>query len=49
MTELVGGEGNVLTHHMTRADFEKRLEQAQFKDKENVNKFLDNITADKQG
>lgn len=49
MTELVGGEGNVLTHHLTRAAFEKKLEQAQFKDKENVKKFLDNITADGQG
>lgn len=49
MTELVGGGGNVLTHHITRAEFEKKLEQAQFKDKENVKKFLDNLTFDEQG
>lgn len=49
MTDLVGGEGNVLSHHITRQDLEKKFEQAQFKDKANIKQFLDHVTSDKDG
>lgn len=47
MTEIVGGEGNVLTHHMTIKDLEQKL--SKIKDQESVKKFLTQITADQQG
>lgn len=47
MTEIVGGEGNVLSHHMTIQDLEQKL--SKIKDQESVKKFLTQITADKQG
>lgn len=49
MTDLVGGEGNVLSHHISRAELEKKFEAAQFTDKANVKQFLDRVIADKQG
>jgi proline dehydrogenase len=47
MTEIVGGEGNVLSHHLTIQDLERKL--SKIKDQESVKKFLTQITADKQG
>nr|XP_008196158.1 PREDICTED: proline dehydrogenase 1, mitochondrial isoform X3 [Tribolium castaneum] len=47
MTEIVGGEGNVLSHHMTIQDLERKL--SKMKDQESVKKFLSQITADEKG
>lgn len=47
MTELVGGEGNVLTHHLSVEDLEKKLSKIQ--DQESVKKFLTQVTADQKG
>ncbi|CAH1113949.1 unnamed protein product [Psylliodes chrysocephalus] len=47
MTEIVGGEGNVLSHHVTREDLEAKFDKIQ--DKESLSKFLTQVTYDKQG
>ncbi|XP_050511570.1 proline dehydrogenase 1, mitochondrial isoform X1 [Diabrotica virgifera virgifera] len=47
MTEIVGGEGNVLCHHMKYEDLEAKFEKIQ--DKESLRKFLKQVTYDKQG
>lgn len=47
MTEIFGAEGNVLSHHMTIQDLERKLSKIQ--DQESVKKFLKQITADQQG
>lgn len=47
MTEIVGGEGNVLSHHMKHEDLEAKFDK--IKDKESLRKFLKQVTYDKQG
>ena len=47
MEELVGGQGNVLTHHKTIKDLEKYYES--LGDNKNVKDFLKNVTSDKEG
>ncbi|KAG5899649.1 hypothetical protein JTB14_036021 [Gonioctena quinquepunctata] len=47
MTEIVGGEGNVLSHHLKHEDLESKFEKIQ--DKESLRKFLKQVTYDKQG
>ncbi|CAH0548852.1 unnamed protein product [Brassicogethes aeneus] len=47
MTEMLGGEGNVLSHHVTPEDLEKKFHS--ITDKESLKKFLKQITYDKQG
>nr|ADC67083.1 proline dehydrogenase isoform 3 [Leptinotarsa decemlineata] len=47
MTEIVGGEGNVLSHHLEHEDLEAKFEKIQ--DKESLRKFLKQVTYDKQG
>lgn len=47
MTEIMGGEGNVLSHHVTPEDLEKKFHS--ISDKESLKKFLKQITYDKQG
>nr|XP_023030412.1 proline dehydrogenase 1, mitochondrial isoform X2 [Leptinotarsa decemlineata] len=47
MTEIVGGEGNVLSHHLKHEDLEAKFEKIQ--DKESLRKFLKQVTYDKQG
>ncbi|XP_057669835.1 proline dehydrogenase 1, mitochondrial [Diorhabda carinulata] len=47
MTEIVGGEGNVLSHHLKVEDLENKFEKIQ--DKESLKKFLTQVTSDKHG
>ncbi|XP_017029990.1 proline dehydrogenase 1, mitochondrial isoform X4 [Drosophila kikkawai] len=47
MEAMVGGEGNVLTHHKTIKDLEKYY--ASLGDNKNVKDFLKNVTSDKEG
>lgn len=47
MTEIVGGEGNVLSHHVKVEDLEHKFEKIQ--DKESLKKFLKQVTYDKHG
>lgn len=47
MEAMVGGEGNVLTHHKTIKDLEKYY--ATLGDNKNVKDFLKNVTSDKEG
>ncbi|XP_017109742.1 proline dehydrogenase 1, mitochondrial isoform X1 [Drosophila bipectinata] len=47
MEEMVGGQGNVLTHHKTIKDLEKYY--ASLGDNKNVKDFLKNVTSDKEG
>ncbi|KAH8286657.1 hypothetical protein KR018_005005 [Drosophila ironensis] len=47
MEEMVGGQGNVLTHHKTIKDLEKYY--ATLGDNKNVKEFLKNVTSDKEG
>ncbi|XP_017890946.1 proline dehydrogenase 1, mitochondrial isoform X2 [Ceratina calcarata] len=49
MSDVVGGEGAVLTHHAKRDDFMKKFEEAHIKDEEPVQKFLQKIQSDKEG
>ncbi|GJQ79910.1 hypothetical protein Trydic_g18354 [Trypoxylus dichotomus] len=49
MTEMVGGEGNVLSHHMTRQELEEKIRAAKITDQVSVQKFLDNLTSDSKG
>lgn len=48
MEDLVGGQGNVLTHHKTIKDLEKYYESLG-SDNKNVKEFLKNVTSDKEG
>lgn len=47
MAEIVGGEGNVLSHHLKPEDLEAKFDKIQ--DKESVRKFLKQVTYDKEG
>lgn len=46
VTELLGGQGNVLGHHMTQEMLEKKLYDAGIKD---TQKFLEKVVTDSQG
>lgn len=48
MEDLVGGEGNVLTHHKTIKDLETYYASAGM-DQEEVQRFLKNVTSDTDG
>lgn len=47
MVDLVGGTGNVLSHHKTIKDLEQYYSGVS--DNKEVRKFLQNITTDKDG
>eukprot|EP00099_Drosophila_melanogaster_P005005 NP_001245792.1 sluggish A, isoform J [Drosophila melanogaster] len=47
MEDMVGGQGNVLTHHKTIKDLEKYY--ATLGDNKDVKEFLNNVTSDKEG
>lgn len=49
MTEIVGGEGNVLKHHIKPQDLEKKFEQAHISDQAPVKQFLQRVTSDQEG
>lgn len=49
MQEVVGGEGNVLAHHVKPEDLEKKFEQAHVLDSLPVKQFLQKVTSDKEG
>ncbi|XP_043250424.1 proline dehydrogenase 1, mitochondrial isoform X1 [Colletes gigas] len=49
MSDVVGGEGAVLTHHAKPDDFMKKFEEAHIKDAAPVQKFLQKIQSDKEG
>lgn len=48
MTEVLGGEGNVLMHHVHVEELEKKFLQAGLEE-ETVKKFLKQLTYDKEG
>lgn len=48
MTEVLGGEGNVLMHHVRVEELEKKFLQAGLEE-ETVKKFLKQLTYDKEG
>ncbi|KAJ9576174.1 hypothetical protein L9F63_006996 [Diploptera punctata] len=48
MTEVLGGEGNVLTHHVKLEELERKFLQAGLEE-ETVKKFLKQLTYDKEG
>ncbi|TGZ50824.1 Proline dehydrogenase [Temnothorax longispinosus] len=48
-SDVIGGEGAVLTHHAKPDDFRKKFEEAHIKDEESVQKFLQKIQSDKEG
>lgn len=47
MMEMVGGQGNVMTHHKTIKDLEQYY--STMGDNKDVQDFLKNITSDKEG
>lgn len=47
MAEIVGGEGNVLSHHTKPEELEQKF--AKIQDKESLRKFLTQVTYDKEG
>lgn len=47
MAEIVGGEGNVLSHHLKPEDLEAKF--SKITDRESLKKFLKQVTYDKQG
>lgn len=47
MAEIVGGEGNVLSHHTKPEELEAKFDKIQ--DKESLRKFLTQVTYDKEG
>lgn len=49
MSELDGGSGNVLGHHVKTQDLEKKFEQAHVLDQAPVKQFLQKVTSDKEG
>ena len=49
MTDVVGGGGNVLTHHVHRQELEKRFEKAHLLEQLPVQQFLKKLTDDKEG
>lgn len=49
MTDIVGGEGNVLQHHLKPQDLEKKFEAAHISDQAPVKQFLQKVTADQEG
>ncbi|OAD52488.1 Proline dehydrogenase 1, mitochondrial [Eufriesea mexicana] len=49
MSDVVGGEGAVLTHHAKPDDFRKKFEEAHIKDEAPVQKFLQKLQSDKEG
>lgn len=49
MSDVVGGEGAVLSHHAKPDDFMKKFEEAHIKVEAPVQKFLEKIQSDKEG
>lgn len=49
MSDVVGGQGAVLDHHVKPDDIRKKFEEAHIKDEASVQKFLQKIQADKEG
>ncbi|KAK9874314.1 hypothetical protein WA026_002666 [Henosepilachna vigintioctopunctata] len=49
MSDIVGGGGNVLSHHMRPEELEKKFVEAKFKDMDGVREFLKKVTYDKEG
>lgn len=48
MAELVGGEGNVLKHHVKPQELEKKLEAAHVSNKD-AQEFMKQLTSDQEG
>ncbi|KAL6441378.1 hypothetical protein ACFW04_003540 [Cataglyphis niger] len=49
MSDVIGGEGAILAHHVKPDDFRKKFEEAHIKDEESVQKFLQKMQSDKEG
>ncbi|XP_045465452.1 proline dehydrogenase 1, mitochondrial [Harmonia axyridis] len=49
MADIVGGQGNVLSHHMRPEMLEKKFADAKFRDMDGVREFLKKVTYDKEG
>lgn len=47
MKDMVGGHGNVMSHHKTIKDLEQYYRS--MGDNKDVEKFLKNVTSDKEG
>lgn len=47
MNDMVGGKGNVMSHHKTIKDLEKYY--SSISDNKDVKEFLKNVTSDKEG
>lgn len=47
MMDMVGGKGNVMSHHKTIKDLEQYYSSVS--DNKDVKEFLKNITSDKEG
>lgn len=47
MMEMVGGNGNVMSHHKTIKDLEQYYNT--ISDNKDVKEFLKNVTSDKEG
>lgn len=48
MMDMVGGQGNVMSHHKTIKDLEQYYKSTMGDNKE-VQEFLKNVTSDKEG
>lgn len=48
MMDMVGGQGNVMSHHKTIKDLEQYYKSVMGDNKE-VQEFLKNVTSDKEG
>ncbi|KAM0727682.1 Proline dehydrogenase 1, mitochondrial [Formica fusca] len=49
MSDVIGGEGAILAHHVKPDDFRKKFEEAHIKDEESVQRFLQKMQSDKEG
>lgn len=49
MSNIAGGEGAVLAHHLKPETLKKKFKDAQISDEVPVQKFLDKIQSDKEG
>lgn len=49
LTDVVGGEGSVISHHVGPEVLEKKFEQACLLSEAPVKNFLDKITYDREG
>ncbi|EFN64404.1 Proline oxidase, mitochondrial [Camponotus floridanus] len=49
MSDVIGGQGAILSQHVKPDDFRKKFEEAHIKNEESVQKFLQKMQSDKEG